>query len=213
VNATPLKIALGAGLLALALALALTLSRAPASVARVSTAQHQIVSAGRQRTAACQAGELLPRRVSAIRLRVEAVLGPRVTVAVYARGRLLAHGDRGTGWTGGVVTLPVTPLASAHAGVSVCFSVLSNGDESILLVGEPTRRAAAASGTGGALSGRLRIEYLRAGSASWWSLATGVARRLGLGRAWSGTWYALLVLVLMGAVTLTCARVILRELG
>ena len=36
---------------------------------------------------------------------------------------------------------------------------------------------------------------------------------MGLGRAWAGTWGALLVLALMGGVAALCSALILRELG
>jgi len=56
------------------------------------------------------------------------------------------------------------------------------------------------------------IEYLRPGESSWWSLATSVARRMGLGRAETGTWVALLAILLMVAVGGAMSRVILKEL-
>ena len=90
--------------------------------------------------------------------------------------------------------------------------LFTNEDETIELVGAPASESTAARARDGVLSGRLRVEYLRPGAASWWSLAPEVARRMGLGRAPSGTWIALLVLVLMASIAAACARVILREL-
>ena len=58
----------------------------------------------------------------------------------------------------------------------------------------------------------FRIEYLRAGRSSWWSLASSVAHRMGLGRAASGTWIVFLVIALMILVATLASRLVLREL-
>ncbi len=59
------------------------------------------------------------------------------------------------------------------------------------------------------MSAYLRIEYLRPGPGSWWSLASAVARRMGLGRAPSGTWVALLPLALMSVAVALAAWLVL----
>ena len=90
--------------------------------------------------------------------------------------------------------------------------MFGNGHESVELLGEPTSGAFAARGRRGPLPGRIRVEYLRPGGASWWSVAPEVARRMGLGRAAPGTWIVLLVLALMGCLVALCSRLVLREL-
>jgi hypothetical protein len=90
--------------------------------------------------------------------------------------------------------------------------MFGNGNESVELLGEQTSGALAARGQHGPLPGRVRVEYLRPGDASWWSIAPEVARRMGLGHAAAGTWSVLLVLALMGCVVVLCSRLILREL-
>jgi hypothetical protein len=57
----------------------------------------------------------------------------------------------------------------------------------------------------------LTIEYLRRGSSSWWSLALAVARRMGLGRAWAGTWIVLLVAIMMGSAIAIASWLTTRE--
>ena len=210
---TRLKVLVGTGLLAGVAAIALTLSGSPIAVARVNTTEDTVVEVVRQRLSACQANEALPRGTSAIRLRTFAFLGPRVTVQVLAHGRVIARGERESGWTGGVVTVPVNRLATARTGVETCFTLFPNGDETIELVGEPTTGPLAARSQEGPLPGRIRVEYLRPGSSSWWSLAPEVARRMGLGHAPAGTWSVLLVIALMGSLVALCSRLILRELG
>jgi len=213
VTRTRLKAALGAGLLVGAAAIAFTLSQGPITVARVNTAQDTFVAEARQRTSVCQSGEALPRGTSAIRLRGYAFMGPRVTVAVLTHGHLIAHGEHGSGWTSGVVTVPVNPLPTARSDVELCFTLFGNGDEAVELAGEPTTGTSAARDQEGALPGRIRVEDLRPSRASWWSLAPEVARRMGLGHAASGTWSVLLVIALMGGLVALCSRLILRELG
>jgi hypothetical protein len=207
-----LQIALGIGLMVSAAAIAVTLSRSPVTLAHVNTAEHTLIGTTYQPTAGCQADEVLPRRTSAIRLRVEAYFGPRVTVAALARGRVITHGERGAGWSGGAVTVPVSPLTTTKAEVDLCFELFVRNGEPAALMGEPVSGALAARGPGGELPGRLRVEYLRPSGSSWWSLAPAVARRMGLGRAWPGAWNALLVIGLMGCVVLVCSRLIVRGL-
>ena len=114
---------------------------------------------------------------------------------------------------GGVVTVPVNRLSTARSGLDLCFTFFTNEDESIGFFGESTTAALAARGPNGSLPGRVRVEYLRPSHSSWWSLAPEVARRMGLGRAPSGTWSVLLAVALMVSVFALCARVILREAG
>ncbi len=207
-----LKTALGVGLVGGLALLAFALSQSPVSVARTNTAASTFVAAGKARVSACQPDEALPSGTSAIRLGVETFIGPRVAVEAVAGGHVIAHGERGSGWTAGAVTVPVHPLPVAKSGVELCFTLFLNGHETAILVGEPTTGARAARAGGRPLPGRVRVEYLRPGGSSWWSLIPRVARRMGLGHAWPGTWSVLLVLALMGGVALLCSRLILREL-
>jgi hypothetical protein len=202
-----LRIALATGLVAGAVAIGVTLSQAPDVVAGVSTPMQRYIGSTAQATTVCQSGEVLPPAVSAIRLRVFAFLGPRVTLRVLARGRVIASGVRGSGWTGGVVTVPVKPLPTATAGATLCFTLHLNGDEHAEFGGAPQAGALAARAPGDVLHGRVRVEYMRPGGSSWWSLAGAVARRMDLGRGWPGGWSVPLVLVLMASVAiLLCAR-------
>lgn len=207
-----LKIVLAAGLLLGAVAIGITLLQSPIATARLNTAQAIYLGETRQKTRVCQSGEVLPRGVTAIRLRTYAFTGPRVTLEVLEHGRVILHGEHGSGWTGGVVTVPVQRLSTARSGLELCFTLFLNGDESIDFSGEPLTGALAAHDGKGPLQGRVRVEYMRPGRSSWWSMALQVARRMGLGHAPSGTWSVLLIVVLMGSMVAVCARVLLREL-
>lgn len=208
-----LKVVVGVGLLLGLAAIAITLSHSPIAVAGVNTPQEAPIGEPQPGSTYCQSHEVLPRDTSAIRLRSYAFLGPRVTLTVSEQGRVVAHGERGSGWTGGVVTIPVNRLSTARSGLDLCFTFFTNEDESIGLFGESTTQALAARAPNGPLPGRLHVEYLRPSHSSWWSLAPEVARRMGLGRAPSGAWSVLLAIALMVSVCALCARVILRELG
>lgn len=207
-----LKITLGTGLLIGAIAMGATLSRAPIAVVHANTARQSVIGASNQTLAACQRNEVLPRETSAIRLRIFAFLGSRVTVDVLAHRHVIAHGERGSGWTGGAVTVPVKPLSTARSGVDLCFSVFMHGGEYDGFVGESTTGALAAQSRNQPLGGRVRVEYMRPSQSTWWSLARAVTRRMGLGRGWPGTWSVPVVVVLMGCVVLLCSRLILRAL-
>jgi hypothetical protein len=207
------KVVAAAGLLLGLAAIAITLSHSPIAVAGVNTPQEAPLGEPQPGSAYCQSHEVLPRDTSAIRLRSYAFLGPRVKLTIAGRGQVIARGERGSGWTGGVVTIPVNRLPTARSGLDLCFTFFTNEDESVELLGEPTTEALAAHGPSGSLPGRVRVEYLHPSHSSWWSLAPEVERRMGLGRAPSGAWPVLLAVALMVGVFGLCARVILRELG
>ncbi len=194
------RAAFAAGLALTAIAAAIVLSRSPEVVAGTNAIEpglYRIASAPGSGHA-CQAGETLPAGSSAIRLSLAASAGPRIHVEILSGGKVVAHGESAPGWIGDVVTVPVTRVSRAvrHATLCVAFT---GADELVSFLGAQTpARDAATSGTS-VLPGRMAIEYLRRGSSSWWSLASGVARRMGLGRAWAGTWVVLLVAMLMAA--------------
>jgi hypothetical protein len=195
-----------------AVALAITLSSSPISVTRVSGGGRVQSGSLRESTTICQPSETLPRGTTAVRLQVFATTGPRVTASVLEDGQTIARGERASGWTGGTVTVAVNQLAVTRHGVTLCFSLALNGDEEASLSLEPTMAALAAEQFGVRLPGRLRVEDVRPARASWWSLVLPVARRMGLGHAASGTWWALFVAAVMLAVVLLSLRVVLREL-
>jgi hypothetical protein len=220
------RISLTVGLAFTALAISIVMARSPLVVARtngvsVEGTVRAMTSAGE----ACQERELLPRGVTAIRLSLEAVSGPRVSVRVTRGGELLTSGEQGSGWTRQNVTIPVRSRARAVSQASVCFA-LAPRDETVDLVGGHSGHALVATGgarAGGPAgtaylppvarpaSGAIRIEYLRPGSRTWWSLAGEVARRMGLGRAPSGTWIALVVLVAMATLVAVVSWLLVRR--
>jgi 4-amino-4-deoxy-L-arabinose transferase-like glycosyltransferase len=195
------RVALAIGLALTIIALVLVLSGAPVAVAPRDTGLVEAeLASTRHGSGLCQSGETVPVGTVAIRLSLKALIGPRVEVHVFAGGSVLTSGERGGGWTAATVTVPVRRVAhtAAHAKVCVAFAV---EDETVVMAGTPTPRSrAAVAGGGQVLPGRLNIEYLLPGHKSWWSLAFSIARHMGLGRAWAGTWVVLFVLGMMVVV-------------
>jgi hypothetical protein len=207
------KVALAAALALLTVALVLVLLHSPMSVARTNgtPGEEEIIALARRGATFCQAGELVPRGTAAIRLSLSAFTGPRVTVAVSAGGRMVTTGQRGSGWTSRVVTVPVRPLPRPVAGATVCVSFPLR-DEVLTVFGKATPASLAAREDGRPSPGRLWIEYLHAGGRSWASLLPSVVRHFGFGRAAPGTWIALLALALLVAVAALSVRLAVKEL-
>jgi Predicted membrane protein (DUF2142) len=203
------RIALAVGLALLALALALTLSSSPSAVAPTHPiAVDTLLGETRHGSTICQFGETVPRGTTALRFSLKALIGPRLNVTARAGGRLVTSGEHGPGWIAGDVTVPVRRVARTVTGAKVCIG-FALSQETVAMAGGRTPPRIAATAGGQTLPGRMKIEYLRPGHRSWWSLAHSLARRLGLGRAWAGAWVALLALALMAAVlALTAQRLL-----
>jgi len=189
----------------LAIAIVAVMSRSPPVVALtnaapvvgpVATVTHDF------RT--CQEEELLPAGTTAIRLSLEALLGPPVLVQVLDQGGVLVGGSVGAGWSRQSVTIPVKPLRHAVADTSVCFAILAS-NETVYVKGD-TYSGAPDVGT----DGRIRIEYLRPGGRSWWALAPSIARRMALGRSPSGLWVVFSALGAMLALTVLVSWLAVR---
>jgi hypothetical protein len=205
------RLAFAAGLAFVAVAVAVVLSRAPVVLTGTNGLEPLVrLAAVPGGGSGCQAGEVLPAHTSAIRISLEASAGPRVAVQVLSGNTVLARGESAAGWLAKVVTIPVAPLARTVRDTTVCFA-FAGAYERVSFLGEPTARGGAARTSAGVLAGRMTIEYVRRGSSSWWSLARGVARRMGLGRAWAGTWVVLLVAALMAASVAVASWVTIRE--
>ncbi len=206
------RAALAAGLALTAIAAAIVLSQSPEVVAGTNAIEPglnrlaSVPGSGR----ACQTGETLPAGSSAIRLSLAASAGPRIHVTVLSGNGVVAHGESAPGWIGDVVTVPLTPVSRTVRRATVCVA-FTGADELVSFLGAQTpARTAATNGTS-VLPGRIAIEYLRRGSPSWWSLASGVARHMGLGRAWAGTWIVLLVAALMAASVAIASWLAVRD--
>jgi hypothetical protein len=206
-----IKVALAIGLALIALAFVVTLAHAPLTVAgRGVATEHTLVSTTKP-AAACQGRETLPRGTTALRLSLTSALGPRVTVKVLSGSRMIARGATPPGWSDASVTVPVQPLSHTVAPVKVCFAMTQMNGK-VAMRGTRTSPALAIQTPEGPLAGRMGIEYLRPGNNSWWSQATAVAQRLGLGHAAGGAWNALLVMALVASVVTLSSWLVVKEL-
>ena len=206
-------VTLGVGIVLLLALGAYTLTRSPPRIVRAGTPGLGLVSQTIADTDVCQAGEVLPAGVSAIRLSIWAFFGARIHLTVSSGSRVLTEGSRGPDWTGNTVTVPVTPLDHAVSSAKVCFHIGPNSEVLYLLGSETPPSSAAVSSTGEPLAGRMDITYLAAGHDSWWSRIEQVARHMGLGHALTGTWVVLLICALMAATGALAVRSVVRELS
>jgi hypothetical protein len=220
------KVTLAVGILLIAGVGAVTLTRSPVRVLRASGARDNTelgVTIGD--TVICQPGEVLPGGVSAIRLPVIAFYGSQVSVIVFRGSQVLTEGARGPNWTGVSVTVPVRPVAETISDVKICFALAPNSEPliipgyltspakaAVLLSSKTLTPTAATSSAAVRLKGGVALEYLASGRKPWWSRVLTVARHMGLGRNYSGTWIVLLVAALMAVVGALAIRLTLREL-
>jgi hypothetical protein len=172
----------------------------------------------------CQANEVLPAGVSAVRIWMWAFFGSSVHVTAYSGSRVLTEGKRDAAWTGLSVTVPVKPVRHTTSNVTLCFALEPNSEPMLILgaraplgelakiVKNATPAAELAARKAQPVDGRVRIEYLAPGQGSWWSRVLSVARHIGLGHVVSGTWIALLIAALMAGVGVLAVRLTLREI-
>lgn len=206
-------VALCAGLALMVVAVAVTLTRSPPTVAASNSIRLNTTLAKTNQSAhACQREGVLPSGTTGVRLSLFASYGPRITVKILSGGRVLTSGLRGAGWNGRIPTIPLKPVRHSVSDVDLCFTLGSTGGL-VNIDGSETRPGEAAiGGSGQRLNGRMRVEYLRPGNRSWWSLATSVARRIGLGHWAAGTWIVLLEIALMAAVVGGVSWLTVKEL-
>lgn len=208
-----ITILLATGLLLIAVAVALVLAHAPQTLARANAVPlAQKLGSTTRDLEACQAGETLPSDTSAVRLGLFTLLGPRVTVKIFAGSRVIAEGTRGPGWDATDVTVALDRAPRAGVSpVTVCLGLTAVNTE-VSFLGNSARRAQAMSIGGKPLPGRIRIEYLQPGHTSWWSLAGSIVRNLGFGHAIAGALNVVFVATLAAAILALSSWLIVREL-
>jgi len=200
------RITLTGGLVAIGLAVALVLSQSPQIVVGASSRARLLQTLGKVQHGAriCQSGETVPPGSTSVRLELGSSAGPRVAATVRQGDDVLTRGVSAKGWIGAAVTVPLRPLSRTVQNATLCVA-FKNANERVSFLGVLGQRPAARMNDGRALPGHITTEYLRASSSSWWSLLLPVARRMGLGRAWAGSWVAVLSTTLMaGVLVLVC---------
>jgi hypothetical protein len=205
-------IVLTAGLASIVVAVAIVLSHSPLVVAgsnSISTERYIELEKGYMST--CQLARAIPRGTSAIRIGIEGTsISPAVKVRILSGSRVLREAGQvaGKGATPNV-TVHVKSLTGAVTGVQVCTTVQPTG-ESLRFYGKP--KIPAPHSPSPLQNVELQMEYLRPGPKSWWSLASSVTYRMGLGHAPSGAWSVILAIALTLTVVILTARLTLKEL-
>jgi hypothetical protein len=210
-TALSVRVALGVGLALAATALLVVLFRHPLVVAGTnSVPAHVDVSGAPGGSSGCQPAATLPRGTTAIRVSVSSNTGPSLDLRMYSGSQLIAHGNRSSGWgVDETVTVPINRASRAVGDTRLCITF----GRSV----EPIQINGAYGASAGTFEGKpiravmLRVEYLRPGPSSWFSLASSVASRMGLGHAAAGTWVVFVLLATMIAITLLASRLIVRE--
>jgi hypothetical protein len=158
----------------------------------------------------CQVGGTIPRGTTAVRISVTSNTGPSVTLKALSGSQVITHGKRGAGWgIAETVTVPVQRVARTTSSNQTCIA-FGPTVENLTINGALGPTTTVGGETSRAVT--MRIEYLRPGPSSWWSLVSSVAHRMGLGHAPSGTWIVFLLLALMISAAVLAARLVLREM-
>lgn len=203
-HARSVRLTMIAGFMLVAAAIAVTLSHSPLVLAGQSSITSEgVVATTKGSTSRCQNDEVLPGGTTAIRAWIEANIAPTIRVDALVGTRVVAHGTLDGGWLGKFVTIPIARVPRTISHTKVCFA-LGPAVETIKLLGQAGRDGAPA---------KMRIEYLQPSRGSWWSRALSVAHLIGLGRAPSGTWVALIPVVLMTIAAIIASWTIATQLG
>ena len=210
------KLALAGGLVLLLLAICVVVSRSPLEVAGTnSVPAPNTTEFLRGNQTLCVSGGTVPPNTTAVRIPLQANVGPRVSVSVSSVSGIATTGTREAGWGAATsVVVPVAPTAKPIPESRVC---VTPGPVRYIAVNATAPTSASPTGQKLSTEG-LHLEYLRSSGASWLSLAPSIAYHLGLGRAPSGPWVvflllALAVIVVSLAVWLAFRDIALREHG
>jgi Predicted membrane protein (DUF2142) len=217
------KLALAVGLVLIAIAIATLLSQTPLTVGGTnSVATPNKAGSIQADRRLCVNGGTVPQGTTAIRIPFGADIGPRLSVTVSSGSVVSTTGTLEAGW--GVddsATVPVARVAQPISEAQVCIAIgpIAPARTGLII---PALRLYTTAVASTSLVGPerhvrsleqeyLRLEYLRSGHTSWWSLVPSIARHLGLGHAIAGIWNAWIVLTLMLAVILFLAWLVLGK--
>jgi hypothetical protein len=95
------KVTLCVSIVLMLAVVAITLTRSPSRVVRTTSVGESQLGATSSNEETCQANEVLPAGVTAIRVWLLAYYGARVRVTAFSGSRVLAEGRRRGDWTGG----------------------------------------------------------------------------------------------------------------
>jgi hypothetical protein len=147
----------------------------------------------------CQDAETIPGDSAELRVLI-GTFGrplPAVRVNASADGRTITTGELPAGGPEGRAEIPIEPVEERAGDARVCLRLRAT--RPVVLYGE---------------QGRVRFEWMRPGSESWFAMLPTVAHRFGLGRAsFAGSLLLLLAALVLLAAWALAVRVLLREAG
>jgi hypothetical protein len=215
VGSTRVRLAIGLGLLLVVGALVVVLSKSEQRLAgtnaQVRVSGNDVVFPGRK--ASCQP-EGLPQDTTAVRVFAgvpKGSAGP-MDLVIKKNGRTIATGRFDELQDGLPATTRLSPFVSREVtSVEVCFR--NRGRSTIRLAGDRTPvRFSGSNPFGFLFADEPRVDYLRAGEESWWSLAGVVADRFGRGKtSFFGSWTMWAVFALVGATWAAALVLLLRK--
>jgi hypothetical protein len=204
--------ALAVGLGLIGVSIIVVLAHSPSTVAGTnSVSSSDYVELEKGGLTDCQRAETIPQGTSAIRIGIEALrFNPAVAIRLSEGSHVLREGSQLAGIVSAPnVTVPIAPLARTVHDARICTTV-GPTVQTIRFYALPG--SSPASTTDPLRNAELRMEYLRPGPTSWWSLIPSIAYHAGLGRAPGGTWIAYLVAALMLGLLAIASRLIVRDL-
>jgi hypothetical protein len=148
----------------------------------------------------CQGGEIVPKDAAKLRLLVGTYGRPTPELRVTARrsgGDVVTIGKLPAGGREGHVHIPVREASETQGDLQVCVSVSGQGRTVLYGAG-----------------GRLRLDWFRDGSESWFDILPTIAHRFGLARANPiGPLLLPMAALLLLTGWVATARLVLRELS
>ncbi|HEX3909328.1 MAG TPA: hypothetical protein VHW67_01335 [Solirubrobacteraceae bacterium] len=210
---TPVRLVVAIGLPAITIAaIAILAGSAPRRAGTNLTADTGYVlplDPGRQ---LCEPAELVPGDTAALRLNISsgAPQGPRLDLTMSNADGPVGVGGLAAGWRSGVLSIPVSRVRTTKQAVMICL--VNRGTTRVAFGGSVPDSGFYVVIGGKPLSGRMRIEYMRPGSETWFSLLPTLVHRFSLAKAdLVRHWAAGAVLVLMLIAIGLAARTIVRE--
>ena len=181
------------------------------SNAQVRVSGNDVVLRGGDRN--CQPDEI-PREAAQIRVFTGILRGAGgpLDVVIKQGDRQIARGSFGQVEDGLPATTDLTPMTTEDVTHGeICL--VNRGQATIRLAGDRTPIRFSGSNPYGILQDdEPRVDYLRAGNESWWSIAGVVADRFGLVKtSFFGSWTMWAVFALIGATWIAAVLLLLRR--
>jgi hypothetical protein len=175
-----IRVAVAIGLALVAAAVGVSLARSPLVQAGTDgTPLPTEIGATSVPATICQGEETVPAGTTVMRVSLLSLLGPRIKLLATSGGEVVSSGEIGYGWTGAVVSIPVSRVVGTHPHTKICVT-LAKRQQLVNLRGANTKFSPAVTEGSQVLPGRMRFEYLRPDDRTWLSLALPTARRIGL---------------------------------